>query len=121
MSTRMCPECGSPTDEWARNKICDLCGFEKEEYALNFTATGLVFSDAQTLRKTADKANWKVRKTISIVAACYTKCLTTVYPQDDVRVYLDATLDSCLKIKFQSLSIDAGQQRWRQLVAKKKL
>ena len=34
--TEICPECGSKTVKWARNRICNICGFNKPDLELHF-------------------------------------------------------------------------------------
>ncbi len=84
-----------------------------------FFASEKAFSDAQTIRKMAERINWKIGKFSSITAATFIKAKAKIYPQDNVEVCLRELSSTQLKIKIQSLALDANEAKWRSLPAKK--
>ena len=91
--------------------IADSCFFASEK----------PFSDAQTIRKMAERINWKVGKISSITAATFIKTKALIYPQDNIEVCLKELSNTQLRVKIQSLAIDANEAKWRSMPAKKSI
>jgi len=83
-----------------------------------FNSSKKLNDDAQTIRLKAMDMGWNVGKSSSITAAGVVKGKAEIYPKDNVEICLREE-DETLQIKVQSKSRDAGEAKWRNVMAKK--
>ncbi len=83
-----------------------------------FNSSKKLNDDAQTIRLKAMNLGWKVGKSASITAAGIVKGKAEIYPKDNVEICVREE-DKTLQIKVQSKSRDAGEAKWRRVIAKK--
>ncbi len=83
-----------------------------------FNSSKKLNDDAQTIRLKAMDMGWSVGKPASITAAGIVKGKAEIYPKDNGEICLRKEGET-LQVKVQSKSKDAGQAKWRKVIAKK--